>query len=114
MDGIRLGFCDTAALGAIANIRLIGLKYPRQANSLESKRSSNYINSIIEGFPCEKEKNIMKDVMKTYPPVYSDRKSFNKWAILFGKRVLKKLKITVGLSMSNLLIPNNKKKIEDL
>lgn len=106
--GVKLGFCDTAVLGAIANIRLMGLKYPRLASTAERQRSAQYVTSIVENFPCDREKQIMKQIMNMSPPIYSDRAKFNKWAVLFGKRVLKESKCPVGLSMNNLLSPIKK------
>lgn len=104
LEGIKLGFCDTAVIGAVTSLRMLGLKYPRQANSAERYKLAQYVNSIVESFPCEQEKKLMQQVMTEMPPIYSDRARFNKWAIMFGKRVLKETKCPVGVNMNNLLI----------
>jgi hypothetical protein len=110
LSGIHLGFCEVAALGVIVNIKMMSLKYPRQANSVERKKIALYITSLINNFPCDKEKEAMKRAAIMYPPIYTERRSFNKWAIQYTKTVMKEIRSPVGLSMNNLIVPLKKKK----
>lgn len=109
ISGIKLGFCEAAALGTIANIRMVALKYPRQANSLERKKTAQYISGLIDNFPCEKEKELMKKLATELPPIYTERRMFGKWAAQFTKKFLSDSKCPVGVSVSGLLIPLKKK-----
>lgn len=114
LSGIKLTFCQSAALGVIASFRLMGLKYPHQASSLERQKSTQYVVSTVNNFPCEKERGLMRQAMVISPPIYSDRRLFNKWASQFSKMMIKAMNSPVGLDMNSALIPlendNNKSK----
>lgn len=109
LNGIHLGFCDTAALSLIVNIRLLALKFPRQSTTSERAKMSQYISSLIANFPCDTERNLMLEAVKAMPPIYSDRRAFNRWADFFGKRIMKGINSPVGINLGNVLVPVDKK-----
>lgn len=110
LSGVKLSFCESAALGVIANFRLMGLKFPMQANSLERQKSAQYLISLVNSFPCEKEQAMMKHAMIVHPPIYSDRRNFNKWVSQFSKNMIKAMNSPVSLDLNSALVPLKNKK----
>ena len=114
LSGIHLNFCQTATLALLANIRLIGSKYPRKPSRPERIGLAQYVSSLIANFPCDRERELMNEAVNEMPLMYSDRRAFNRWADFFGKRILKGTNSPVKLNFGNVLVPakghkNNRK-----
>jgi hypothetical protein len=115
---LRIGFCDAATLGLVSNIRLMGLKYPRRmAPPLERSRVYDYIWALVDNFPCDRERRLMRASLQCQPPQLTDRNAFNCWAQQFSQKILTDLlslrNQTGKCSSSSVLLnsnvtPNNK------
>ena len=105
LSSVRLGFCDTAAISFIVNLRLLSLKFPRQSTATERSKMAQYVSSLITNFPCDHEKSLMLDAVKAMPPMYSDRRAFTRWVDFFSKRILKAINSPVGINLGNVLVP---------
>lgn len=104
-DAIDLGLCQAATLGFIASLRVIGMNYPLQANSLERQKFAQFLVVAVNGFPCPSEQKLMRQAMVMSPPIFSDRKRFNKWVDAFSKKMVVAMNCPVDLNLDDIIVP---------
>lgn len=99
INDFKFDFCDATAFGVVAQLRLIGLRYPNHPNSAQRTAYINYITGIIKSFPCTRQRGIMVAYLEANPINLNDRKSFNKWAAAFSKNLLSEIDFPLGLNL---------------
>ena len=105
INDYKFDVCGASAFGVVAQLRMIGLRYPNNPNAAQRTAFINYITGIINNFPCTQQRTVMSSYLTANPINVNDRKSFNKWAAAFSKNILTEIHFPLGLNLQGMFVP---------
>jgi hypothetical protein len=105
INDYKFDVCGASAFGIVAQLRMIGLRYPNNPNAAQRTAFINYITGMINNFPCTQQRNVMSSYLTANAINVNDRKSFNKWAFGFSKNILTETNFPLGLNLQGMFVP---------
>ncbi len=105
INDYKFDVCGASVFGIVAQLRMIGLRYPNNPNAAQRTAFINYITGLINNFPCTPQRTIMSTYLTANSINVNDRKSFNKWAATFSKSILTEINFPLGLNLQGMFVP---------